>query len=435
MRDALSRPPVTLAPSHEDEPLPSYVASVLDSRCFQKTPALRSLLRYLWDHRNEQISEYAIATEALGRSSLFNAKTDATVRVQISRLRQRLEKFYETEAQTAATRLVIPLGTHQLSVEPALAVAAGLLESCSNLDRAASRRVSCLVPFLASVCAILLVTCATLAIQLARRPAHAAPSAPMQARFWRTFFANGVPTRIILPTPVFMSYRYPGDKSDRTIMVRDTVVNDFSTRNGSRPLQLLDKNLGHSDLSQAYTVASDTFAALKLARYLDNSGFLTSVHSSADAVLESLDSENVIAIGTWGTLTPIKMYLDKLQYRLAPGEKAVNIQQPLPGEPKSVVAIDEASDRAIWPGIIAFLPGRNGRTHLLILASRYTAALVSFLTSTAGMDQLDRIWHAKGAPAYYQLVVDAEINGNDRAPVRFWPVSLHAIPAEPRPGA
>jgi hypothetical protein len=427
MRDALSRSPVTLASSHEDEPLPSYVASVLDSQCFQKTPALRSLLRYLWDHRNEQISEYAIATEALGRSSLFNAKTDATVRVQISRLRQRLEKFYEAEGQTAGTRLVIPLGTHQLSVEPAL------LAPPPNLGASVSRRAPGLVPVLAGVCVILLVACATLAIQLARRPAPAAPSAPIQARFWRTFFANGVPTRTILPTPVFMSYRYPGDKSDRTIMVRDTVVNDFSARNGSRPLQLLDENLGHADLSQSYTVASDTFAALKLARYLDNSGFLTSVHSSADAVLESLDSENVIAIGTWGTLTPIKMYLDKLQYRLAPGEKRVNIQQPLPGEPKSIVEIDEASDRAIWPGIIAFLPGRNGRTHLLVLASRYTAALVSFLTSTAGMDQLDRIWHAKGSPAYYQLVVNAEINGNDRAPVRFWPVSLHAIPAEPRP--
>jgi hypothetical protein len=40
------------------------------------------------------------------------------------------------------------------------------------------------------------------------------------------------------------------------------------------------------------------------------------------------------------------------------------------------------------------------------------------------MDQLDRIWYAKGFPAYYQLMVNAEINGNDRAPVRFWLVSL-----------
>jgi hypothetical protein len=358
MRDALSRPPVTLAPSHEDEPLPSYVASVLDSRCFQKTPALRSLLRYLWDHRNEQISEYAIATEALGRSSLFNAKTDATVRVQISRLRQRLEKFYEAEGQSAATRLVIPLGTHQLSVEPALAAVAGLLESPANLDRSASRRASRLVPVLAGTCAILLLTCATLAIQLARQPAP--PSAPIQARFWRTFFANGVPTRIILPMPVFMSYRYPGDKSDRTIMVRDTVVNDFSIRNGSRPLQSLDTNLGHPDLSHAYTVASDTFAALKLARYLDNSGFLTSVHSSADAVLESLDSENVIAIGTWGTLTPIKMYLDKLQYRLAPGEKAVDIQQPLPGEPKALSKLRKLPIAPFGPALSPFYRAATG---------------------------------------------------------------------------
>lgn len=428
MRDALSRSPVSLAPSTEDEPLPSYVSSVLDSRCFEKTPALRSLLLFLWQHRNNQISEYAIATEALGRSSLFNAKTDATVRVQISRLRQRLEKFYENEGQTSVTRLVIPLGTHQLCVESALAAVANLIDSPANIGRSAPQPPRYLVPGLIGVCTVLLLTCAALAVQLARRPSASAAPSPNQPRFWRAFFAGGLPTRIILPTPVFLSYGYPAEKSDRTIMVRDTAVNDFAARDGSPPFRLLDKYLGRPSLSQSYTVASDTFAALKLGSYLDTSGFVTSVHSSADAVLESLDSENVIAIGTWGTLTPIKPYLDKMQYRLGRHETSVQIIDPLPGEPKTVVKVDEAPDRVIWPGIIAVLPGRNGRSHLLILASRYTAALVSFLTSTDGMDQLDRIWHAKGSPSYYQIVVNAEINGNARSPVRVWPVALHPYP-------
>ena len=72
----------------------------------------------MWDHREETLSEYAIATEALGRSPIFDAKLDATVRVQISRLRQRLEKYYEEEGQARAEqRIIIPLGSHQSRIE------------------------------------------------------------------------------------------------------------------------------------------------------------------------------------------------------------------------------------------------------------------------------------------------------------------------------
>jgi hypothetical protein len=44
-----------------------------------------------------KISEYAVATDALGRRIDFDPKTDASVRVQISRLRRKLKDFYETE--------------------------------------------------------------------------------------------------------------------------------------------------------------------------------------------------------------------------------------------------------------------------------------------------------------------------------------------------
>src|SRR4051812_35438062 len=96
------------------ETLPGFVADVLASRTFERAPTLRTLLLYLWNHRAEPISEYAVATEALGRNGSFNSKIDATVRVQISRLRQRLEKYYDEEGRHCAERLQIPLGSHQI---------------------------------------------------------------------------------------------------------------------------------------------------------------------------------------------------------------------------------------------------------------------------------------------------------------------------------
>jgi hypothetical protein len=46
---------------------------------------------------------------------------------------------------------------------------------------------------------------------------------------------------------------------------------------------------------------------------------------------------------------------------------------------------------------------------LLVLTARQTAALVVFLTSRNGQEQLDRIWKANGCPEYHQLVLAAEI--------------------------
>src|SRR5689334_15430825 len=58
----------------------------LVSRLLEKSPAMKRLLVYLWEHRAEELNEYAIATEALDRRSDFDPRTDAAVRVQVARL-------------------------------------------------------------------------------------------------------------------------------------------------------------------------------------------------------------------------------------------------------------------------------------------------------------------------------------------------------------
>src|ERR1044071_4067899 len=87
---------------------------VADSETFQSAPTMRALLVYLWEHQGEPVSEYAIATEALGRSADFEPKVDSTVRVQVTRLRAKLKEFYETAGSEFPLRLSLPLGAHEL---------------------------------------------------------------------------------------------------------------------------------------------------------------------------------------------------------------------------------------------------------------------------------------------------------------------------------
>src|SRR2546421_1175520 len=91
----------------------AHVHRVLQSSHFLRAETQRKLLQYLWEHRDENVSEYALATEALGRSANFDPGTDASVRVHISRLRRKLKDYYQLE-MGAPEILVIPTGTHQL---------------------------------------------------------------------------------------------------------------------------------------------------------------------------------------------------------------------------------------------------------------------------------------------------------------------------------
>ena len=102
--------------SHEAEAMEAHVQRVAQSSLFLRAETLRKLLLYLWAHRTEEISEYAVATEALGRRSDFDPKIDASARVQISRLRRKLKDFYETESPGDGYILHIPMGTHVLTI-------------------------------------------------------------------------------------------------------------------------------------------------------------------------------------------------------------------------------------------------------------------------------------------------------------------------------
>jgi len=82
------------APSRTEVGVENAIRAIEESAAFQRAPVLRRLLLYLWEHRNDESSEYGIGVDVLGRKPEFDPKIDATVRVHVSRLRQKLRDFY-----------------------------------------------------------------------------------------------------------------------------------------------------------------------------------------------------------------------------------------------------------------------------------------------------------------------------------------------------
>ena len=80
-------------------------------------PRLSGLLRYMGERffsgQADQLNEYNIATEVLGRSKkVFDAAEDAIARVETHRLRKRLALFYETEGKDHPIQVTLPAGSY-----------------------------------------------------------------------------------------------------------------------------------------------------------------------------------------------------------------------------------------------------------------------------------------------------------------------------------
>jgi hypothetical protein len=397
------------------------IDTILASHAFERTPTLKRLLVFLWEHRGKDFSEYSIATEGLGRRPDFDPRTDATVRVEVSRLRLRLKYFYETEGVTTLVRVRIPKGSHNLEVfrTEATTSADGAPNAAARLSPGMWLRLM----FLATCCCITLLA-VKYHLETKKASANGTLSTTQVAplpHFWQEFLANGKPSLIMLSTPTFF-YWESGPIS------RDPDVNDFLEWRKSPSLVKIAREFGPPTLMETYTVAEDTRGSLRLASFLEMHNLPVSVAITKDVPDDTLERENIIVMATWSTLRAFERRLGELgassDFYMKPGGECVENRRPQKGEPEQFCYQAESATRSICPAVLALLPGRGRDTRVVLLNSWYTMALANFITSRTELDQLDAMWKARGYPRYFTAVVDLEMSGNQC--LRSWPVALHS---------
>lgn len=383
---------------------------VLASPFFKKAPTLRKLLVYLWEQRNEEVGEYAIATEALGRKADFDPREDATVRVLVSRLRLRLKDFYESaDGAELPTRIVIPLGSHQVQVVETPRALVIDAPDPDLLPRILQREVRNRKLILAQVIAIsiLVLICIGLVVERNRAVKNAREGRIRSlAPFWLNFLENGKNTRMVLPAPVLFEW-------GTGFLARDVNVNDFAMIEESPWLRTLLKEWGKPILSPQYVSAPDALAALRLEQYLNPSGSQLMISTTAELPTETLDHENVILAGTPRTLAPFQAILGRLGLQVDAVKRVVIDQHPAAGAPRIYWTVQQSPTQLTTPGVIACLPGRTQGTHILVLVTTYyTSALISYLTSESGLSELQTAQRTHGNTAYFEAVIVSEINGS-----------------------
>lgn len=92
------------------------LALVLESEELRSSPQLSNILRFVveatLDGRREAIKGYTIAVEALGRDASFDPQADPIVRVEATRLRRALERYYAGAGANDPIEIAVPRGSY-----------------------------------------------------------------------------------------------------------------------------------------------------------------------------------------------------------------------------------------------------------------------------------------------------------------------------------
>lgn len=107
------------------QPLPAGVTAdavrealgrVLEADELRPSPQLSNILRFVveatLDGRQDAIKGYTIAVEALGRDPSFDPQTDPIVRVEATRLRRSLERYYAGAGANDEIEILVPRGSY-----------------------------------------------------------------------------------------------------------------------------------------------------------------------------------------------------------------------------------------------------------------------------------------------------------------------------------
>lgn len=363
--------PVTGMHVSQKEQLLGQVERLVGSAVLHNAESLCKLLRYLSDrtmeHPGEPVKEYQIATEVFARSADFDPQLDATIRVQVGRLRTKLVEYYAAEGAEDPVLIEIPKGSYHLEFHhrPASARA-----NHSAEPRAPRPELKSFTPKrppdvwkIAAMSLAVVALAALIAVAWligTRKPAPTAAvtadSAPAAFRtFWQPFLSSPQDPWIIFSNAAFVGRP-------------ETGLRYFIARRDSKD-QVFDD----------YTGVGEVLAVHNLDHVFEMFHRQLRVKRGSLFTLDDEQNNNLIFLGSPSenlTLTEIPGTQDFVFERVKSGARKgdlsiVNVH-PEGNEPKFVLASPSNVPLTDDYGVIALLPGSNAGHWTMILAGTTT---------------------------------------------------------------
>jgi hypothetical protein len=395
----------------ETEAIRAQIERLAHSELLRNSEAQRRLLAYLAEKslagKADELKEYTVGIEAMGKSQDYDPQRDSSVRMQAARLREKIADFYQREGNRDPILIEFPKGRFSLRFRSR----AGALGQTG-------RRVGKPDPFrlrlIAAFAVIVLLATGAWMVAPHLRDRFAAPSAPGALdAIWRPFFDKKRPVLLSLGTPLFLEVPDVG-------FMRVPGTDDWDVAQGEGRLRSIEHSFPGRKLgpSHVYTGVGEATAAFQLGTFFSARGQDLRLVASETLTWEEISRCNVIFVG------PPKF---NLQLNDIPAQQDIVLESsgirnlhPRPNEPAYIPDADAprpiGSRLTEAHAVITRVPGLHGEGDMLVCASNWTVgtlAAVLYLTGEkTAKDLMDRMRLSSGKlPRSYQVVVKAKIRG------------------------
>jgi len=335
----------------------------------------------------EPPKEYTIGVEALHKPHSYDPRIDATVRVEVGRLRGRLREHYQSEGASHPVRLEIPKGGYAAEFVRVPAVSA----SASALWRST-----------AVLLGLLLVAGGVFLLRRQASPAFGV--SPSVKGFWSPFL-DGRPVLLVYGAPLFV-------KVDRSFF-RDPHVNTPEEISTSDHVSRLLAALRPEEQRPVYhfTGFGEAESMARITRLLAGAGAAVEIRRSSLVSWDEMKRDHVILLGGRKFNIQIPALPHPFKYESVP-RRIVN-RLPAPGEVLEYVTQSREPHGELLEeyALISSYPGLGTGTRLLILdssSSEGTAAAGEFLTRDDSLaDLAGRLGRSTTRPC--QIIVKAKL--------------------------
>jgi hypothetical protein len=417
--------------AEQDEVLQSQIDRILHSDEFRSSEVLRRLLAYLADKavsgQADQLKEYIIAIEGLGKPSSYDPQHNSAVRIQIGRLRQKLAEYYRMEGKEDDIIIDLPKGRFRLtcehrdcrshlSAEPAAAVETPRHEPPLKENQRSLFQGSWGVFAVGALLILTGITYFAVRAWNGRNTLVVNGMTPELGKLWAPFVNSKRPLIISIEDPLFAEVR-----SNPGVYFRDRSMNEWKDVVNSSVVKTLTSTLNQTDIqpSRYYTAFGEVEASFMLGRLLGPHEQNFQMVRTSQLSWQSLSDNNVLFVGVQN------LFFDQLrgmpiEPQIVPELEGIRNVHPAAGE--QALYADQystaPSEEGVMYALVTHLAGPLGHNDVesftSVRSAGYVAAVQWFTDPSSARIVVSRLESAnKGKmPRYYQVLLKVKFKDN-----------------------
>lgn len=426
---------------------------ILASDTLRASEVLRRLLRFLaektFSGEAEHLKEYSVGLDALGKPATYDPRQDSGVRLQASRLRQKLDEYYRTEGGNDPLTIELPRGRFKIVWHPRVgetvpvpSVPLSVVgEFPAQIALPAETRDPKKWRVLAIGLAVAALVFACIGIWSIRRASRAiaalnaiSKSTPELDALWSPFLSSSHHLIIVYSDPVFVRFERDGSPD---IVYRSRNIAGWDEAVNSPEFAVLKRSLGNppAKASFDYAVRSELVSTFVLGQFFASRRRDISLTRLGDLSWQQFADNDVVMLAPSYKIDEKQTALPVRPAFIA--EKAgIRNLRPLAGEP---AVYGDPQNHPESDGetleLVSVMPGPLARTRIESFTGNRAWGVigaVQSLTDPAFARVIaDKLRQPSGEiPPYYQVIIS--IRYRDGTPTNASYVVHRALALTPR---